>query len=130
VLALAQTPGVSVTGFVPDIRQCIASADLCVVPLRIARGIQNKVLEAMAMGKPVVSTVQAFEGIRATAGSDVIVGHDEKSFADAVVALLNEPARATGVGQRARACVEAHYSWQSSLQPLEALLLGETAVPA
>ena len=130
VLELGKTPGVSVTGFVPDIRQCIGKADVCVVPLRIARGIQNKVLEAMAMGKPVVSTAQAFEGIRAQAGTDVVVGADEQSFADAVIALLREPARARDIGQRARACVEAEYSWERSLQPVELLLRGEAGVPA
>ncbi|MEJ0038454.1 MAG: TIGR03087 family PEP-CTERM/XrtA system glycosyltransferase [Gammaproteobacteria bacterium] len=122
VLKLAATPGVTVTGFVPDIRQCIAEADVCVVPLRIARGIQNKVLEAMAMGRPVVSTGQAFEGIRAREGEDVVVATGADEFAAAVIALLNEPARAEAIGRRARVCVENEYSWSSSLRDLDVLI--------
>jgi len=130
VTQLASIDGVEVTGFVSDIRQNIGNASVCVVPLRIARGIQNKVLEAMAMGKPVVSTAQAFEGIRATVGKDVVVGVDEQSFADAVIALLHEPARARDIGVHARACVEAEYSWERSLQPLEGFLGVGAGVPA
>ena len=68
VKALSRTPGISVTGYVDDIRDYLSTATLCVVPLKIARGIQNKVLEAMAMGKTVVCTSQALEGIDATPG--------------------------------------------------------------
>src|SRR5690606_11948467 len=69
VLALAQTPGVRVTGFVPDVRDHVAAASVCVAPLHIARGVQNKVLEAMAMARPVVCTPQALEGIPAEHGA-------------------------------------------------------------
>lgn len=73
VLRLAAQPGVHVTGRVPDVRPYVAHAHICVAPLRIARGIQNKVLEAMAMARPVVASPQAFEGVRATAGQDLLV---------------------------------------------------------
>ena len=65
--------GVRVTGRVPDVRPYLAHADACVAPLRTARGIQNKVLEAMAMGRPVIASPQAFEGVRAAAGQDLLV---------------------------------------------------------
>src|SRR5512135_174358 len=73
VLALARQPGVVVTGGVADVRPFLAHAACAVAPLRIARGVQNKVLEAMAMGRPVVATAQAAEGIRAEAGRDFIL---------------------------------------------------------
>ena len=62
-----------VTGAVADIRPYVAHAAVAVAPLRIARGIQNKVLEAMAMARPVVASPEAFEGVRATAGRDLLV---------------------------------------------------------
>ncbi len=122
VRKLAEKPGVTVTGFVPDVRAHVHSAGVCVVPLRVARGIQNKLLEAMAMGKAVVSTPQAFEGVKAQAGEDLLVAADEHRFAEAVVALLSEPARAARMGERARACMERHYSWEESLRTLDELL--------
>jgi glycosyltransferase involved in cell wall biosynthesis len=122
VRRLAEVPGVTVTGFVPDVRSYLERADVCVVPLRIARGIQNKVLEAMAMGKAVVSTAQAFEGIRAESGEAMLVADSEQAFVSLVVGLLNEPARARHIGEQARACVERHYSWEQNLNQLEQML--------
>jgi glycosyltransferase involved in cell wall biosynthesis len=75
VLRLSQTPNVIVTGRVPDVRPFIAHADVVVAPLRIARGTQNKVLEAMAMARPVVATPEAFEGLRVVRGQDLLVGN-------------------------------------------------------
>jgi sugar transferase (PEP-CTERM/EpsH1 system associated) len=118
VLELARSRGVTVTGFVQDIRDYLAGAGVCVVPLRIARGIQNKVLEAMAMGKPVVTTTQAFEGLRAVAGEDIIVADGEDDFVQAIVSLLRDTARAAQLGARARTCVERHYRWDSNLGKL------------
>jgi sugar transferase (PEP-CTERM/EpsH1 system associated) len=122
VRELTRVPGVQVTGFVPDVRTWLGEADVCVVPLRIARGIQNKVLEAMAMGKPVVSTAAAFEGIDARSGEDLVVAADEHAFATSVIGLLREPARARRIGEQARARVEQRYSWDQNLSQLERLL--------
>ncbi|MCA1979528.1 MAG: TIGR03087 family PEP-CTERM/XrtA system glycosyltransferase, partial [Thiobacillus sp.] len=83
VMQLARQPGVVVTGSVPDVRPYLAHAACAVAPLRIARGVQNKVLEAMAMGCPVVATAQAAEGIRAEAGRDYWRAADEAGFAGA-----------------------------------------------
>ena len=121
VRRLAERPGVFVTGFVEDVRDYLVSAAVCVVPLRIARGIQNKVLEAMAMGRPIVSTPQAFEGVHAERGRDVAVAADASAFAAAVVALLQDPDSAERLGANARACVERHYSWSENLQLLDRL---------
>jgi sugar transferase (PEP-CTERM/EpsH1 system associated) len=116
---LARLPGVRVTGFVDDVRDYLSAADVCVVPLRIARGIQNKVLEAMAMGRPVVSTPQALEGIRAVPGQDLIAADDETSFAESVIELLENRAGAEAMGARARACVERFYSWEGALKIMD-----------
>jgi len=118
VRRLADIEGVTVTGFVEDVRDYLAGANVCVVPLRIARGIQNKVLEAMAMGKPVVTTTQAFTGVRAVAGEDIVVADAEDDFVQAVVSLLHDAARAERIGAHARSCVERHYSWESNLGKL------------
>jgi len=123
VLALARQPGVVVTGSVPDVRPYLAHAACAVAPLRIARGIQNKVLEAMAMARPVVVTAQAAEGIRAEAGRDFLLAQDEAGLAGAVIAQLQ--ARTTSAP--ARACILSHYDWTRNLSMIDALF---DAVPA
>lgn len=109
---------VTVTGAVEDMRCWLAAADLVVAPLRIARGIQNKVLEAMAMAKPVVASPAAFEGIEVEAGRELIVADGAEAMAKAIRALLADPAEAGEIGRRARARVERSYSWAQRLAPL------------
>jgi sugar transferase (PEP-CTERM/EpsH1 system associated) len=125
VQALAKRAGVHVTGQVADTRPYLAHAAAVVCPLRIARGIQNKVLEAMAMGKTVVLTPQALEGIEAREGAELLVAADAQAFADTVCAALEQPDPA--IGHAARACVEAGYGWTARLAPLMPLLEGEVA---
>jgi sugar transferase (PEP-CTERM/EpsH1 system associated) len=120
VQALAQLPGVVVTGTVPDVRPYIAHAQVAVAPLRIARGIQNKVLEAMAMATPVVVSPQALEGIEAIPGTDLVLAPDAAAFVTAVATLLDQPDGA--LGKAARAKVEQLYSWPSNLARIEARL--------
>lgn len=122
VKRLADRPGIEVTGFVDDVRGYLHDAALCVVPLKVARGVQNKVLEAMAMGKAVVCTSQSLEGIRASNGVDVVVADEPADFAARVLDLLQAPTRAREIGERARHCVERGYSWEANLRPLDALL--------
>jgi len=88
-------------------------------PLRIARGIQNKILEAMAMGKPVVTTSQAFEGIKAISGREIVSVDDEEMFAAAVVDLMQDRHKAKSMGIKARQCMEVHYSWDRNLNVLD-----------
>lgn len=113
VQALAQHEGVTVTGTVPDVRPYIAHAKVAVAPLRVARGIQNKVLEAMAMATPVVVSPQALEGIDAVPGTELVLAEDAADFVEAVSALLCVPEH--GIGKAARARVERQYSWPSNL---------------
>ncbi|TFW15418.1 TIGR03087 family PEP-CTERM/XrtA system glycosyltransferase [Duganella callida] len=120
VQQLASQPGVRVTGTVPDVRPYLAHAAVCVAPLRVARGIQNKVLEAMAMAKPVVVSPQALEGIAAAHGRELLLAQDAAAFEDTVVRLLQQPDAA--IGHAARAAVEQRYSWDSNLAGVDRLL--------
>ncbi len=122
VRQLAKRAGVAVTGRVADVSPYLAHAQLAVAPVRIARGIQNKVLEAMAMAKPVVTTPQALEGIDAAAGLELIVAPDRPAdFAQAVLGALADQA---GIGPAARRRVVADYSWPARLAALDDLLAG------
>lgn len=124
VLALARQPGVIVTGSVADVRPYLAHAACAVAPLRIARGVQNKVLEAMAMARPVVATPQAAEGIRAEAGRDFHLARDEAGFAGSVVAQL----RSRASNGAARDCILAHYDWTRNVSAVDALFDSAPAV--
>ncbi|TVV76125.1 TIGR03087 family PEP-CTERM/XrtA system glycosyltransferase [Sphingomonas solaris] len=127
VRALAALPGVIVTGAVADVRGWLAAAAVVVAPLDLARGIQNKVLEAMAMGRPVVASPAAFEGIEAVAGAELIVA-DAAGEAVAVIGLLTRPDAAARLGLAARARLVADYSWESRLAPLAGLVTAPRAV--
>nr|WP_299596603.1 TIGR03087 family PEP-CTERM/XrtA system glycosyltransferase [Sphingomonas bacterium] len=119
--------GVIVTGAVADVRGWIAAADVVVAPLSIARGIQNKVLEGMAMARPVVATPAAFEGIDAVPGRDLIVAPID-AMAAAIGDLLGRPDRAAAIGRAARALVERRYGWDARLAPLRGMI-GRADVP-
>ena len=121
VRALASQPGVTVTGRVDDVRPYIAHAALIVAPLRIARGVQNKVLEAMAMARPVLATPEALEGITATSGEDVLCAKTETQMAQMVLQALANPGLA-GIGRRARQRTEASYGWAANLGILNKIL--------
>jgi polysaccharide biosynthesis protein PslH len=121
VKRLARLEGVSVTGRVPDVRPYVAHAVAAVAPMRIARGIQNKVLEAMAMAKPVIVTSGALEGIDATPGREVILADDAASFAAAAIHLAGTDTGAA-FGRAARALILRRYDWDACLSGFDALL--------
>jgi sugar transferase (PEP-CTERM/EpsH1 system associated) len=120
VLALQDQAGVTVTGRVSDIRPYMAHSKVMVAPLRVARGIQSKVLEAMAMAKPVIVTRLAREGIQAKPGSELVVADQPESFARAVVDALE--GNGTPLGVQARELVQREYSWDASYTRLRELL--------
>ena len=123
VLALASQPGITVTGTVPDVRPFIGHADICVAPLRIARGIQNKVLEAMAMARPMVVSPQALEGIDAVPGRELRLADGAAAFIAALTAMLADASGANAaMGAAARTKVQQEYSWPSKLSRIEARL--------
>jgi sugar transferase (PEP-CTERM/EpsH1 system associated) len=121
---LAERPGVIVTGAVPDVRTWLAAADVVVAPLQIARGIQNKVLEAMAMARPVVASPGAFQGIDARAGEHLLVADRAGEQAGAILGLLGDPAAAQRLGDAARGRMEERYRWEARLEPLREILSG------
>ncbi len=122
VQRLANLEGVTVTGFVDDPREWLQRGVISVAPLRIARGIQNKVLEAMALGLPVVGTTSATQGVGAQDGRDYLVADDADGQAEAICNLLRTPDRARELGLAGRQFVQENYDWEVCLQPLDEIL--------
>jgi glycosyltransferase involved in cell wall biosynthesis len=118
LLALAG-PRIAFTGFVPDLRPLIAAAAAVIVPLRLGGGTRLKIVEAMAMGKAMVSTTLGAEGIDAVPGRDILIEDQPDAFADAVIRLLAEPELAVRIGNSARQLSEAHYAWSAAAKALE-----------
>jgi glycosyltransferase involved in cell wall biosynthesis len=118
VRALGKQPNIVVTGTVPDVRPYLANARVVVAPLRIARGIQNKVLEALAMARPVVATTAALDGLDGVAESGAKAANDPDSFAKAIIELLRDD---SSEQMRARAYVCKNFGWDASLQSLDPL---------
>ncbi len=120
--ALAKTQGVTVTGTVPDTRPYIANAALCVAPLEIARGTQNKILESLAMGVPVVTSPQGAGGVDAMGGEHFVVADGPEATADAVLRLLGDPAERQRFAKAGRARMETHHSWANSMARLDNII--------
>jgi sugar transferase (PEP-CTERM/EpsH1 system associated) len=121
VMQLENFPGVRVTGSVPDVRPYLAGAAVAVAPLTIARGIQNKVLEAMAMGRAVVASGAALEGLDVTPGEDVLQADTTQEWHDRITELLSNGNRRSRLEESARKCVEAHYDLDARMEPLVSL---------
>lgn len=122
VVDLSMLPGVMVTGAVDDVRTWLNGADVVVAPLRIARGIQNKVLEAMAMSKAVVASTAAAEGIHAVDGQHFMVAKDAADEARIVSDLMTDTKRRLALGKAAREHVIAHYGWDQQLAALDGII--------
>jgi len=108
-----------VTGFVDDIRPYVYSSAVYIVPLRIGSGTRLKILEAMAMGKAVVSTTIGAEGIEVTDGKDIFIADDPREFADRVIDLLKNPDKRKAMGLNGRKLVEQKYTWEVIGEKLE-----------
>ncbi len=129
VLELGGRDGVEVVGQVPDVRPYVARAAVTVVPLLIARGIQNKALESLAMGKATVVSPQTMGGLKAKAGVDLAVAATPEEWAATVLGLLRDGEKRRRLGQAGRRHVEECHRWESCLAPFADLLgLGESAV--
>jgi polysaccharide biosynthesis protein PslH len=122
VLRLAERPGVRIESDVPDVRPYLAEAATVVVPLRIARGIQNKVLEALAMAKAVIASPEALEGIALDPGVHARRAVAPAEWIEAIVQLLGDAPARDRLGRAGRTFVETHHCWDSQLRPLATLL--------
>ena len=127
VSALARDPSVSVTGYLPDIRPSLGCATVAICPVTVKVGIQNKLLESMAMGLPTVSTKEGIQGLSVEPGRDLLVADDPIEFADHVCQLLSDPDLRTQIGLAGRKYVEAYHRWEDAAEKLERLYAEATS---
>jgi sugar transferase (PEP-CTERM/EpsH1 system associated) len=118
VRALAKVKNVQVTGFVPDVRPYLAQSQVSVAPFSIAAGIQNKILEALAYGIPVVANPKAVQGLSQGAANTVQIANDAPDMAEKIVQLLRDPSARRALGAASRQQVTADYSWENALNKL------------
>ncbi len=112
ITKLAESPGITVTGTVPDVRPYLAQSAVAIAPLQIAGGTRLKILQALAMKKAVVSTPIGCEGLLLEHGKHLLVADEPEVFAQAVIALLKNPGKRATLGSNGRSLVEATYSWE------------------
>jgi sugar transferase (PEP-CTERM/EpsH1 system associated) len=119
---LGRLPNVSVTGSVPDVRPHVTRAALTIAPLAIARGTQNKILESMAMGVPVVCSVEASKGVDAIAGEHLLSATGVSEYVDAIGRILDSPQLRAGLARAGRERVLTNHAWPSSMARLDAMI--------
>lgn len=119
---LGEIEGVNLVGEVPDVRPYLHQANIAVSPLKLARGIQNKVLEAMACGLPVITTTQSAEGIDARDGEEFIIADDEATWVEQICVLAAAPDRRSEIGRAARELVVKNYAWSARMSEITNLL--------
>ncbi|HWB13953.1 MAG TPA: glycosyltransferase [Pirellulales bacterium] len=122
VRELATLPGVKLVGQVPDVRPFMAAATAAIAPLRVARGLQNKVLEGAAMGKPVISTSAALEGFDLVPGEHVLRADSPDEWLSAISLVFEDPAGRERLGAAGQLYVQRHHAWSARLAPLADLL--------
>jgi sugar transferase (PEP-CTERM/EpsH1 system associated) len=122
VKKLGERPGVTVTGSVPDVRPYVRRSAAMVAPLNIARGTQNKILEAMAMGVPVVTSRAAAGGVDAVPGEHLLVAGSHEEQAQAVLRVLDERTERERLAVAGRARVLSHHAWPSSMRRLDTII--------
>jgi sugar transferase (PEP-CTERM/EpsH1 system associated) len=120
--ALGDRPGVTVTGSVPDVRPYVRRSALMVAPLAIARGTQNKILEAMAMGVPVVTSSVAAGGVDAVAGDHLLVADTPEEQVSAIMRVIDDRSERQRLSEAGRARVLSHHAWAGSMQRLDVIV--------
>jgi sugar transferase (PEP-CTERM/EpsH1 system associated) len=121
VQRLARASGVTVTGFVPDLNAALNRSAVFVAPLRFAAGVQNKVLEAMAAARPVVTTSLVNEGLRADPGRHLLIADDPGTIARQVITLLRDRQLRTNIGQAAVTFVKQKYTWEHAAERMRVI---------
>ncbi len=127
VQALADRPGIRLIGQVPDVRPHLGRAAVAVVPMRLSRGLQNKVLEAMAMGKPTIAAPPALAALSAVVGQDLQSAETPDEWVKTILALFENPSQAQAIGAAGRAFVEEHHHWDKCLAPLVSRVVSHSA---
>ncbi|MFI5403047.1 MAG: glycosyltransferase, partial [Planctomycetota bacterium] len=122
VRRLAAIPGVTVTGSVMDVRPYLARAAVSVAPLAIARGTQNKILESLAMGVPVVASDVAAGGVDCVAGEHLLAAATPEGYADAILRLLEDPAERRRFAEAGRARMLSHHTWEVAMRRFDSIL--------
>jgi polysaccharide biosynthesis protein PslH len=117
--SLRNLPGLTITGAVPDVRPYLAGAKVYVAPLRVGGGTRLKLMEAMAIGKPIVATTVGAEGFPVVNGGELLLADTPESFAAAVLDLLDDPAQREHFAAAGRAFTQAHYGWDALVPKLE-----------
>jgi glycosyltransferase involved in cell wall biosynthesis len=129
VRSLAKQSGVTVTGWVPDTRPYLDRAEVFVAPLRMARGVQNKLLEALAMGLPCVTSVAAWSGTGISGAEGMLATDNPKEFAEHVIRLLRDAGWRAEMARRARAVAEARYQWKAQMARFDRVIAAAVSQP-
>jgi glycosyltransferase involved in cell wall biosynthesis len=122
VIRLAEQSGVKVTGFVKDVRPYLAAATVCVIPLRIARGVQNKALEAMAAGRAIVASPDVVAGLKAEDGAHLLVARNTAEYVQAVLRIIRDQDFRQELERSARQFVEDEYNWTPLMERMAQLI--------
>ena len=115
---------VDVSGWVPDMRECYAGAKVFIAPMQIGTGLQNKLLEAMAMCIPCITSPLAFQALKAKAGEDILVAESPDEYVKHILFLLNNPEKAREIGMNGQRFVRDNFSWERECRKIEALIAG------
>jgi glycosyltransferase involved in cell wall biosynthesis len=119
---LASQPGITVTGSVPDVRPYVRRSAAMIAPLNIARGTQNKILESMAMGVPVVASRVAAGGVDAKAGEHLLVADTPQEYAAAILRLVEQPPERARLARAGRERMLSHHAWTRSMERLDGII--------
>ena len=119
IMDLTQNPAITVTGTVDDIRPYLQTATIAVAPIQYGAGIQNKVLEAMACGTPVIATSKAISALEVHPGRDLLVIEEPSEFAESILSLLDDQEQQRKIGAAGRRYVKQHHNWDHIAAPLE-----------
>ncbi|HSN50834.1 MAG TPA: glycosyltransferase, partial [Bacteroidales bacterium] len=115
---------ITVSGWVPDMRECYASARIFIAPMQIGTGLQNKLLEAMAMRIPSVTSPLANQALQAKEGSDILIASTPQEYAAHILDLLDHPEKASQIGQKGLEYVRDNFSWEAETAKIEKLISG------